>query len=389
MTNYERYVKALEWQSVDRILTYDFIDNTDLLMRYGNYKKGNDYTFEDLLHINCQTFKNIGLDIARTIYDPVNPWIKVYIETWTRFLDVNPEGWEVSQKGGTGWISKRPFSNLHELEKHMPNFPTPEEVKDYYVPFYRHMKEVFDHYDLIYCGILEGPLVQTYNYMDMELFSYAIYDAPELVAHFLDCMGKFSAYMAQAYAETAPSPLIFMGEDTCGSNGPIFSPDFIREQVLPRWQWIINPIKEKGLKFLYHSDGRYGPILSIIFDELDADGIHPIERNGCNDIFKIRKMYPNKMLFGNVCCEVTLPLGNIYDVEDETLELIERIGPQGGLFIGSSSELHNLVPVENALRLYETVREYGLYPIDIDKIKKRRIKINDRLTVRSSNQIEQ
>ena len=104
-------------------------------------------------------------------------------------------------------------------------------------------------------------------------------------------------------------------------------------------------------------------ILPIVVHELGADGFNPIERNGCNDIFEIRRLYPRTLLFGNVCCENTLPYGTVEDVERETLELIEKIGPQGGILIGSSSEVHDLVPMENALRMYETVHRYGKYPI--------------------------
>ena len=56
------------------------------------------------------------------------------------------------------------------------------------------------------------------------------------------------------------------------------------------------------MKFLFHSDGRYGSFLPLIFDELGADGLNPIERNRCNDIFSPRQQYPDKLLFGNVCC---------------------------------------------------------------------------------------
>ncbi|HEB31351.1 MAG TPA: hypothetical protein ENI15_10830 [Spirochaetes bacterium] len=198
----------------------------------------------------------------------------------------------------------------------------------------------------------------------------------------MDCTGKFSAYIARVYAEHASSPLLMMGEDICGSSGPIFSPNFLREQALPRWHWIMDPIKQKGLKFLFHTDGRYGAALPIIMEELNTDGLHPIERNGCNNIFEIRNMYPQKLLFGNVCCEVTLPHGNIFDVEDETLELILKIGPQGGIFLGSSSEVHDLVPPENAAKMYETVHEYGINPIDIESIRKRRYKIRNNLKTR-------
>jgi hypothetical protein len=146
----------------------------------------------------------------------------------------------------------------------------------------------------------------------------------------------------------------------------------------------MDPIREQGYKFLFHTDGRYGKALPMILDELDADGIHPVERNGCNNIFEIRDQYPNKLLFGNVCCEVTLPLGNIDDVEDETLELIQRIGPQGGICIGSSSEVHDLVPAENVVKMYETVHKYGTYPIDIERIHKRRAEIKGKLHTRKN-----
>ncbi|MCK4419428.1 hypothetical protein KAV79_06440, partial [Candidatus Aerophobetes bacterium] len=71
------------------------------------------------------------------------------------------------------------------------------------------------------------------------------------------------------------------------------------------------------------------------------------------------------LLFGNVCCEITLPYGTEKDTEQETLELIRKIGPQGGICIGSSSEVHDLVPARNALKMYETVHKYGLYPIKV------------------------
>jgi hypothetical protein len=158
------------------------------------------------------------------------------------------------------------------------------------------------------------------------------------------------------------------------------------EQAVPRWHWIMDPLHKKGLKFLFHTDGRYGAALPIIMDTLGADGLHPIERNGCNDIFEIHARYPAKLLFGNVCCEVTLPYGNLSDVEDETLELLERVGPDGGLFVGSSSEIHDLVPPENTETMYRTAPSYGSYPIDVDRIRARRNQIRDKLKTRTQPQ---
>ncbi len=375
MKNLERFKQALNWQPVDRLLTYDFVDSTPILTQYGGYDPSRSYTREELIEINARAFRNIGVDVTRYVFDPVNRPMGARIQNWVRFLGIDPGEWQVSQTGGTNWLSRRPFSTLKELEKHLPQMPRYEDMAQWYVPMLRQIQDIFDQYDIVYIGGVEGPVSGAYIYTDTELFCTAIYDAPELVAHIMDCLGMYSAHIARAFAENTRVPLLFMGEDIAASTGPIFNPKFIREQALPRWRWITEPLKQNGCKFLYHSDGRYGRLLPILFAELGADGLNPIERNGCNDIFEIRKQYPDKLLFGNVCCAQTLPYGTLGDVEDETLEIVERIGPDGGIFIGSSSEVHDLVPPENAAQMYATVHEYGAYPIDVERIRARRAEL--------------
>jgi len=375
MDNLERFRKAVNWEPIDRIMTYDYLDNTNILRQYGGYDDSRSYSFEELVELNAHAWHNIGVDVTRSVHDPVNHWMSGKIANWIRFFGMDPDNWEVTQGGNTAWISKRPFRTLSELEKNMPKKPVYEEVRAWFQPYVRFVQDVYAHYDVAYIGCVEGPITDAYTFMEMDLFSMAIYDAPELVSYIMDCTGLFSAYIAKAFVEVTKVPLLFMGEDISGTTGPIFSPKFVRAEGLPRWKWITEPIKENGMKFLFHTDGRYGKFLPLIFNELNADGLNPIERNGCNDIFEIRKEYPDKMLFGNVCCIHTLPHGTLGDVEDETLELIEKIGPHAGIFIGSSSEVHDAVPVENAEMMYKTVHKYGQNPIDVDCIHKRRAQI--------------
>lgn len=372
MNNLERFKKAICWEPTDRILTYDLLDNQNILIEHGGYDPSRPYSFEELVQVNGRAWQSIGVDVTRTVYDPINHWMGGKITNWIRFFGIDPDNWEVRQAGETAWIAKRPFRTLSELEQHMPQLPVYEEVRDWYQPVIRLIQAAMQEFDVVYIGAVEGPITDAYTYMDMQLFAEAIYDAPELVAHIMDCTGLFSAHIARAFAEVTKVPLLFMGEDIASSHGPIFSPDFVRKEGLPRWKWITSPVKEQGMQFLYHTDGRYGAFLPLLIHELEADGLNPIERNGCNDIFAIRDAYPHTLLFGNVCCMHTLPHGSPGDVEDETLELIERIGPQGGILIGSSSEVHDAVPVANAALMYRTVHEYGSYPIDVERIQARR-----------------
>jgi len=51
-------------------------------------------------------------------------------------------------------------------------------------------------------------------------------------------------------------------------------------------------------------------------------------------------------------------------VEDVTREVIERIqdaAPGSGYVLGSSSELEEIVPIENVEAMFKTVRRYGKF----------------------------
>jgi hypothetical protein len=57
MTNYERFVRTINWDTPDRILTYDFVDNRELLERFGGGG--------DLIERNARVASKIGLDLTR------------------------------------------------------------------------------------------------------------------------------------------------------------------------------------------------------------------------------------------------------------------------------------------------------------------------------------
>ena len=230
MNNLERFTKAINWEPVDRILTYDFTDCGPLLEQLAGYDPARAYSWGEILEVNALAWKNAGLDVTRYVYDPASHWMGGKIVNWIRFFGVDPDNWAVEQTGGTAWIAKRPFTDLRGLEKHMPQMPVYEDVRDWYAPAIRQMQETLAEHDIVFIGALEGPITDTYSYMDLELFCSAIYEAPELVAHIMDCCGKFSSYIARTYAEVGQVPLMFMGEDIATTTGPIFKPSWVQSR---------------------------------------------------------------------------------------------------------------------------------------------------------------
>ena len=78
MNNYDRFVKTINWELPDRLLTYDVIDHRELLEQFGG--EG------DLVERNARMASRIGLDVTRYVYDPDNHWMGAKIQNWIRFF---------------------------------------------------------------------------------------------------------------------------------------------------------------------------------------------------------------------------------------------------------------------------------------------------------------
>jgi hypothetical protein len=99
MNNLERFKKALAWEPIDRILTYDYLDCRQILIDHGGFDASRSYSFEELIEVNGKAWQSIGVDVTRSIYDPVNHWMGGKVVNWIRFFGVNPDNWGVVQAG--------------------------------------------------------------------------------------------------------------------------------------------------------------------------------------------------------------------------------------------------------------------------------------------------
>ncbi|MEM1515833.1 MAG: hypothetical protein QXL85_08275 [Candidatus Bathyarchaeia archaeon] len=73
------------------------------------------------------------------------------------------------------------------------------------------------------------------------------------------------------------------------------SPKFLFEEWLPRVKKVIAPIKRRGMKALFHSDGN---IWSFIDNLIDAgfDGINPLEPIAGMSIGKVKAKYGDRLV---------------------------------------------------------------------------------------------
>jgi uroporphyrinogen decarboxylase len=124
---------------------------------------------------------------------------------------------------------------------------------------------------------------------------------------------------------------------------------------MPRLKKIVEVYHGKGLKVIFHSDGNLWDIMDDLVD-CGIDALNPIESFAGMDIEKLRKRYPKLVLIGGIDCSELLPFGSPYGVRCTVKKAIED--SKYGYFVGSSSELHNEIPLVNILAMYTEVLRY-------------------------------
>lgn len=156
---------------------------------------------------------------------------------------------------------------------------------------------------------------------------------------------------------------VYLGEDICGKNGPLCSPEVLRNIYWPAAKYALKPLKEAGMKILWHCDGNINPILDDLID-IGVDGLQGFEEETGVDLEKlseVRTRDGNKMvLFGSLSVTTLLPHGTEEEVKrkiESIVELSKKRG--GGIVLKTSSSILPGTPNENIYPLFTYSKEYS------------------------------
>jgi uroporphyrinogen decarboxylase len=203
------------------------------------------------------------------------------------------------------------------------------------------------------------------NLMGMENLLMAFVTEPELVKGLVDLSVEINIEMAKEVAKCG-ADFVFTGDDYAAAERPLISPDMFREFLLPGLKRVINGFKEAGLPVIKHTDGNILPIVDMIL-ESGIDCLDPIDPIAGLDIGEFKKKYGDRIaLKGNVDCAHTLTFGTEKEVVEETREVIRKAGQGGGLILSSSNSIHSAVKPGNYLAMWNAIRMYGRYPLELD-----------------------
>ena len=129
------------------------------------------------------------------------------------------------------------------------------------------------------------------NWMGTENLSYLFYDDPKLIEACLECLTEFAIRLLRKAAKEIKFDFYYIHEDMAGKGGPLMGPELFRKFILPHYKRFIGFLKSNGVDIvLVDTDGDHN-VLIPTFLEAGVDGFGPIERAAGMDPVEIRKEY--------------------------------------------------------------------------------------------------
>jgi hypothetical protein len=149
--------------------------------------------------------------------------------------------------------------------------------------------------------------------------------------------------------------------------GPLVSPQTYRELFMPFHRRVNDWIHQHTTwKTFVHSCGS---VTALIDDFIEAgfDILNPVQCSAAlMDPRELKAHFGERVAFwgGGVDTQHTLPTGSPEEVRAQVRERIKIFGPRGGFVFNTIHNVQPKTPLQNVVAMYETVREYGRYPLN-------------------------
>ncbi|HCT92797.1 MAG TPA: hypothetical protein DF613_15670 [Lachnospiraceae bacterium] len=193
------------------------------------------------------------------------------------------------------------------------------------------------------------------NYMGMENVSVAIYEEPEFVEEMLDRQAWLAEEMLKKVYESGVTlDWVFIWEDMCYNKGPMVSPAWFKEFMVPRYQRVTKMLKEHGCKMIaVDCDGKIDDLIPLWL-ESGVNSVWPLERTAGMDARKLRKEYGRDLiLMGNVD-KRSLAEGR--EAIDREVTMVEELIHTSGYFVNVDHFIPPDVSYENMKYFVDRVR---------------------------------
>jgi uroporphyrinogen decarboxylase len=154
------------------------------------------------------------------------------------------------------------------------------------------------------------------------------------------------------------------GDDICGQDGWLISPELYTTLVKPRQRRLFDAVRARTrAKVFYHGCGAVFDLIPHLID-IGVDVLNPVQVSARGmDTRRLKAAYGKDITFwgGGVDTQRVLPFGTPQQVRDEVRRRIDDLAPGGGFVFSAVHNIQALVPPENVVAAFDEAFEYGRY----------------------------
>lgn len=353
MTSRERVETLLSGKLPDRPPLYDVIRNNAIIEHFGAAR------------LEPATAERTVIDAHSRALDATKAFFRLP-EFEPGRTTVNKDGRRVLHQKWTSWTEHEVYESTDEFveqKTRMTARPWDWSEKDEnalragrerWLELEKMSGDIVRDYDL------PGPprLDAMFSAVGLEAFSYYMADCPDVVQRQIEY--RFEKVLQALDHLELPSSALVISEacDMAFKTGLLFPRSFLKASFLPGYGRLCDAVHRAGRKVLFHSDGDLTEILDDLV-EAGIDLLHPVEPMAGMDPGELHKRYPDLILCGTVDVSQLLPFGKPQEIADQVKRNIEAA--EGKIMVGSSTEINDVVPLENYLALHRTVSDYSYH----------------------------
>ena len=346
MNGLERIQKAFKREEPDRVPHFEFL--VDKKVRDA-IKPG--LSVEDFYEYMDSDAIGLPDKIVAWRYGLINEAEKLYHSQWGAVVKFSSEAAGIPQEPAI------------KSEEDFDNYIMPDPDEDWRYDRLEEAVKKFKGEKAIFCGVTDVFDVVKEEFLgDVAMFVGMIRN-PSLVKRVSESVLQYQISYIKNCIEVG-ADVFFINGDYATTHRPMVSPKMAAEFLMPYLKSFADCVHQNGSLLAKHSDGMLWPLFDQIV-EAGVDAIHPIDPEAGMDMGEAKARYGDKVcLMGNVDCGPLLTWGTPEEVRQVTRECIRKGGKGGGLICMSSNSIHSGVKPENYLAMVETIREYGIYPLE-------------------------
>ena len=298
------------------------------------------------------------------------------MEGYSYFYDEWGIGWKMPKEGG--WYYDmfdhplREAQSLTEIEK----YPWPDPVDEGrfagMAERAKHAAEVEKHG--VFMGGLCAGIMEMAAWMRGFENYFSDFAANEdlLVGLMRKVMELKMAYWEKALALVGDhADVVGEADDFAGQYRMLISPGMYRRIVKPLHKELFDFIHARTkAKIFFHSCGSIRPVIPDLI-EIGVDIINPVQVSATGmDSAELKREFDKDIVFwgGGVDTQRVLGDGTPEQVREDTRRRIEDLAPGGGFVFATVHNIQGNVPPENIMAMWETLQEYGAYPIQKETV---------------------